>query len=149
MKSSKERGWLAGQTIDDVAGQLETGALMPGDVPIMVYQQNGYTYILNTRSAIALTRAGIPRSQWFIDDVTGNNKIRKTLNFNLKRDNLSEGGCSEPWSRSNPDFPFSSAADTPDLPDIAGASAEDVGADAGATSAADVVLGIIEGLTEI
>ncbi len=57
-------GLFAGQTIDDVAGQLRSGALSAKDVPISVIVRAGKTLILNTRSPQALTRAGVSRKSW-------------------------------------------------------------------------------------
>ncbi len=64
-------GRLAGQTIDDVAGALESGALSAADVPIEVVVVNGTTLVLNTRSTVALVQAGVPRVLWNVKDVTG------------------------------------------------------------------------------
>jgi len=64
-------GKFAGQTIDDVAGALRSGAMKPVDVPIEFIVRDGNTLILNTRSAQALQQAGIPRSAWNAIDMTG------------------------------------------------------------------------------
>jgi hypothetical protein len=57
-------GRFAGKTIDDVAGALRGGKMMPGEVPIDYIVRDGQTLILNTRSSQALMRAGVPRAQW-------------------------------------------------------------------------------------
>ena len=54
-------GTFAGQSVEDVAGALRSGALNPSDVPIQYIVRDGNTLILNTRSAQALEQAGIPR----------------------------------------------------------------------------------------
>jgi filamentous hemagglutinin len=64
-------GTFGGRTINSVAGDLHSGALSPKDVPIDVIVRDGNTLILNTRSAQALTRAGISRGSWDVIDRTG------------------------------------------------------------------------------
>lgn len=54
-------GKFAGQTISDVAAQLRAGTLTAADVPVTVV---GNGLIVNTRSSLALTQAGISQAQW-------------------------------------------------------------------------------------
>jgi RHS repeat-associated protein len=56
----QEGGNFAGQTISEVAAQLRSGALTAADVPVAVV---GDGLIVNTRSALALTQAGVPQSE--------------------------------------------------------------------------------------
>ena len=83
---------FAGQTIDDVAGALRSGSLKPSDVPIDFTTRNGNTLILNTRSAQALTRAGIPRSKWNAVNRTGQRDFEGRLNSQLRRNKLTDEG---------------------------------------------------------
>lgn len=85
-------GKFAGQTIDDVAGALRSGSLKPSDVPIDFITRNGNTLILNTRSAQALTRAGIPRSKWNAVNRTGQRDFEGRLNGQLRRNKLTDEG---------------------------------------------------------
>ncbi len=59
-------GAFAGKTIGSLAGELRAGTVAVGDVPVGV--TNGL--IVNTRSSLALMRAGIPQSNWVLIDAT-------------------------------------------------------------------------------
>ena len=83
---------FAGQTIDDVAGALQSGQLRPVDVPIQYIVRDGNTLILNTRSAQALERAGIPRSQWNAVNLTGDVRAEERLTRQLQRNGLTIQG---------------------------------------------------------
>jgi hypothetical protein len=83
---------FGGQTIDDVAGQLESGALSAKDVPINVVVRDGNTLITNTRSAQALIRAGIPRGSWNVINQTGNSLYENLLSGQLSRNGLTSSG---------------------------------------------------------
>jgi len=89
-------GLFGGQTIDDVAGQLESGALSSKDVPINVVVRDGNTLITNTRSAQALTRAGIPRGSWNVVNQTGNPLYANLLSGQLSRNGLTSSGYEFP-----------------------------------------------------
>jgi hypothetical protein len=65
--------------IDDVVNELDSGTMTPADVPIDVIARGDNTLILNTRSAQALTRAGIPRTEWTVVDRTGDRSMRGSL----------------------------------------------------------------------
>jgi hypothetical protein len=66
--------------------------MMPKDVPIQYIIRDGNTLILNTRSAQALERAGIPRSEWNAIDMTGNPDAEARLTGQLKRNGLTSQG---------------------------------------------------------
>jgi hypothetical protein len=85
-------GTFAGQTIGDVAGQLDSGALSPADVPIQVIARDGSTLILSTRSALALEKAGIPRSAWIVENVTGDPVAEARLSGQLAGNGLDSSG---------------------------------------------------------
>ncbi len=85
-------GAFAGQTIDDVAGALQSGGLTAADVPIQYIVRDGNTLILNTRSAQALQRAGIPRSQWNAVNVTGDAAAEARLTNQLQNNHLTSQG---------------------------------------------------------
>ena len=91
-------GKFAGQTVDDVAGALRSGRLNAGDVPIDYIVRDGNTLILNTRSAQALQRAGIPRSQWNAVNRTGDDFFEGLLSGQLGRNRLGSGGIADPRS---------------------------------------------------
>jgi hypothetical protein len=85
-------GNLAGRTISDVAQDLKSGALDPSDVPVEVVVKEGTTLILNTRSALALEEAGIPRSEWIVENVTNDPAANARLSGQLARNGLSNSG---------------------------------------------------------
>lgn len=87
-------GKFAGQTVDDVAKQLISGALKASDVPVDYIVRNGNILILNTRSSQALTQAGIPRSQWTVVNRTGQEQFEAMLSGQLKRNKLTDEGIS-------------------------------------------------------
>jgi filamentous hemagglutinin len=89
-------GLFGGQTIDDVAGALRSGSLSPKDVPINAIVRDGYTLILNTRSAQALTRAGIPRDSWNVVNRTNDPFFEALLTGQLTRNGLDSGGYTFP-----------------------------------------------------
>ena len=69
-----------------------SGALHPGDVPIEYAVKEGNTLILNTRSAMALEKAGIPRSSWNAVNVTNDAAAQARLAGQLERNGLSSAG---------------------------------------------------------
>jgi filamentous hemagglutinin len=59
-------------TIDDLASAIRSGLIQPSQLPVdYVLGQDGTQLILNTRTSVALDRAGIPKSQWYGADKTG------------------------------------------------------------------------------
>ncbi len=90
-----EGGRFAGKTIDDVAAALRSGKLTPSDVPIEFFtRKSGQALISNTRSAQALTRAGIPRKNWHGVDIAGDAAALRRLAGQLRRNKLSPNGTS-------------------------------------------------------
>ncbi|WP_279625545.1 hemagglutinin repeat-containing protein [Desulfomicrobium norvegicum] len=87
-------GKFAGQSVDDVAAALRAGKLNPSEVPIDYIVRDGNALILNTRSAQALTNAGIPRSQWNAINRTGQAAYEARLTGQLTRNNLTSKGIS-------------------------------------------------------
>lgn len=87
-----ETGKFAGKTVDDVAAGLRSGSLKPSDVPIEYIVRDGKPLILNTRSAQALQKAGIPRSQWKPVNMTGNPAAEARLTGQLQRNKLTNQG---------------------------------------------------------
>ena len=85
-------GKFAGQTVDEVAAQLQSGELSASDVPIEYINRDGNTLILNTRSSQALEQAGICGSEWNAVDVTGRSRRGARLTGQLTRNNLTSAG---------------------------------------------------------
>jgi hypothetical protein len=80
------------QAIDEVAGASRSGAMSPKDIPINVVVRDGNTLITNTRSAQALTRAGIPRESWNVINRTGDSLYDRLLSGRSGRNGLGSGG---------------------------------------------------------
>lgn len=70
--------------------------MKPADVLIEYIVRNGNNLMLNTRSAQALQRAGIPRSQWNAVNVTGNTAEEARLTAQLRRNGLHSTGILNP-----------------------------------------------------
>ena len=85
-------GKFAGKSVEEVANALRSGALHPGDVPIEYAVKEGNALILNTRSAMALEKAGIPRSSWNAINVTNDAAAQTRLTGQLERNGLSSAG---------------------------------------------------------
>lgn len=85
-------GAFAGQTIDEVAAALRSGQMSSSAVPIQYIIRDGNTLILNSRSAQALERAGIPRGLWNAVNKTGNSAAEARLTAQLKRSGLTSQG---------------------------------------------------------
>jgi hypothetical protein len=98
------QGSLAGRTIGQVADALRAGTTAVKDVKVQVIVRDGNTFILNTRSALALESAGIPRSAWNIVDMTGVLRAEKALTTQLTLSGLAGIGSqtvqvSMPWAK--------------------------------------------------
>lgn len=91
-------GKFAGKSVADVAQALRAGKMTAADVPIEYIVRDGKALILNTRSAQALERAGIPRSQWRSVNMTGNRAAEARLSGQLQRNGLSNEGTSRAYS---------------------------------------------------
>lgn len=59
---------MAGQpvnTVDDLANAIRSGLIKPSQLSVDYVEMNGTKLILNTRTSVALDRAGIPKSDWY------------------------------------------------------------------------------------
>jgi RHS repeat-associated protein len=96
-QSFHPKGRFAGKTVDSLAAEIRAGKLSPKDVPIEVaVTENGNTLILNTRSAQALTKAGIPISQWNATVINEDVDAMNRLAGQLTRNKLSLDGFANP-----------------------------------------------------
>jgi hypothetical protein len=84
-------GAFAGRTIGDVAAGLRSGATSPSELPVEVIRRGGETLALNTRSTLALRRAGVDRADWVIRDATGNPAAERLLTQRLARNGMPSG----------------------------------------------------------
>jgi RHS repeat-associated protein len=87
-----QEGRFAGKTVAEVAEAIKTGQLAVADVPVQYIVRDGNSLILNTRSAQALERAGVPRSQWAAVDMTGDADAEARLTEQLKKNGLTSAG---------------------------------------------------------
>jgi RHS repeat-associated protein len=95
-KNFSKQGNFKGASVESVVAQLKTGQLKPSDVPVEYIVRDQNTLMLNTRSAVALTQAGIPRSEWVGKDMTGVAAAEARLSAQLARSELSNKGISYP-----------------------------------------------------
>ncbi|KXT80390.1 hypothetical protein STRDD11_02144 [Streptococcus sp. DD11] len=89
---------LAGKpinTIDDLVKAINTKKISIGELPVEYIERDGNTLILNTRTSQALTQAGIPRSEWFTINRTGDSLYESLLDGQLKRNKLTSEGISD------------------------------------------------------
>jgi RHS repeat-associated protein len=96
-------GAFSGQTISSVSSQLRSGALSPEDVTVGVVVLNGNPLVVNTRSAIALQRAGIPMSEWNLIDQSGDTGAIQRVAAQLQNNGLSSDGFQNPRSTARPE----------------------------------------------
>jgi ABC-type microcin C transport system permease subunit YejB len=81
VSSTFRHGEFAGQSIDDVAAGLRSGAIKPDQLPIQTVTRNGVQHTVNNRSLMALRKAGMEPT--VIKDVTGNAFFEKQITQRL------------------------------------------------------------------
>lgn len=74
-----------------MANAIRAGKINPAELPVDVIVRNGETIGLNTRSMLALRRAGIDPSDWLMNDVTGVPGMERLLTERLLRNDLTGG----------------------------------------------------------
>lgn len=84
-------GKFAGKTIDDVVAELKNGVLDPKDVPINYIEREGLMIIDNTRSTVALQKAGIEPSKWNWIKRNGNPDWEARITEKLEKNGLPTG----------------------------------------------------------
>ena len=57
--------------VNDLVKALTGGKISPKDIPLNYVMQNGEKVILNSRTSVALERAGIPMKNWYGLNQTG------------------------------------------------------------------------------
>lgn len=77
--SFSNTGRLAGWTQESLVNALKKGTVKPSDIEIEYITRNGKQFILNTRSSMALEKAGIPRNQWNIVNRTNDLVAQRRL----------------------------------------------------------------------
>jgi hypothetical protein len=90
-------------SVDDLAKALSSGIVKPSEIAVQYINRNGTNYILNSRTAQALTKAKIPQTQWKLDNVTGVKTFEQSLSARLRRAGLKEGEVvNNPTPTNNP-----------------------------------------------
>jgi RHS repeat-associated protein len=90
-KIYSEAAGVAIRTIDDLAGALQAGKVRVDQIPVEVVIREGVGYVLNTRTATALTRAKIPTRKWKFKDLTGNLRAERNLTGQFSRNGITAG----------------------------------------------------------
>ncbi len=63
---------LPHNNVDDLVAAIKDGKINPSQLPVdYVVTADGTKLILNTRTSVALDRAGIPKSEWYGTNQTG------------------------------------------------------------------------------
>jgi RHS repeat-associated protein len=116
----QDRGTYEGMSIDDLVYKIDSGEISASSVQVNVILREGNTLILNTRSAQALMRAGVPRCQWNVIDRTGDSEWEGRIDDQLARNGLDSDGWAEPTSTTPPPPTSESAGDAVDGPAFGG-----------------------------
>lgn len=87
-----DEGAFAGKTIDQVADALRSGQLRPTDVPVDYLIREGHALAINTRSSLALRRAGIDLSEWTLVNRTGDLFFEAKITERLARNGITNQG---------------------------------------------------------
>jgi len=85
-------GAFAGETVLSVAEGLRAGELTASSLPIRYVMRDGTRLIVNTRSSLALTRAGVPTSEWLLIDATGDAAVEAEITRRLAHNGLTSSG---------------------------------------------------------
>ena len=85
-----ERAGVSINTIDDLAGAIQKGNISVASVEVNFVVRDGVRVVANTRTAVALQRAGIKRSKWNWVDRTGVGRWEKRVDKALERSKLDE-----------------------------------------------------------
>ena len=90
--SFSNEGKFAGRTIEGVAADLRSGTMTPTDVPVQFITRNGTNLIVDTRSALALRRAGISQGRWNLVNVSGDATMQSRITNRLIQNGLTDSG---------------------------------------------------------
>jgi hypothetical protein len=74
LEGQKKYSEMAGRTIknvDDLASAIKDKLIVPSQAPVDYVNPTGNKLILNTRTSVALDRAGVPKNEWYGVDRTG------------------------------------------------------------------------------
>lgn len=77
-------------TIDDLAGAIQQGQIAASDVAVNYVVREGSRVVANTRTSVALQRAGVDPADWNWVDRTGVSRWEKRVDDALKRSKLDD-----------------------------------------------------------
>ena len=75
-------------TVDHLADAITNRVVDADEVPVLYLVKNGVPLIYNTRTAVALERAGVPRDRWLAVNKTGDSEIELIMADRLRRNRL-------------------------------------------------------------
>lgn len=78
-------------TINDLSAAISNGRVSANKIAVEYGNVAGKNYILNTRTAIALERANVPRSKWNLVDITKDKEAMSRLRAQLERNSIGAG----------------------------------------------------------
>ena len=85
-----EQAGIQISTIDDLAGALRQGSVSASDIPVNYVVRDGTRVVANTRTSVALQRAGIDPSDWNWVDRSGVSRWERRVDDALERSRLDE-----------------------------------------------------------
>ncbi|WP_247681890.1 RHS repeat-associated core domain-containing protein [Paenibacillus sp. Marseille-P2973] len=85
-------GKFANMTNGEVAQKLRNGELQASDLPVEYLMRDGNKLLINTRSSLALKRAGIPESEWTFVNRTGDSYFEIKITERLAKNGLTSAG---------------------------------------------------------
>lgn len=84
------------QTIGQLADEIRRGIVKPSNVPVefvnRVVDGKKVRLIVNTRSSLALKRAGVPESIWNLIDKTADQRVQWDITTQLMNNGLADEG---------------------------------------------------------
>jgi hypothetical protein len=87
-------GNFSGKTIGKLTNEIREGTMSAKDIPIEYVVIDGNSLIVNTRSSLALTRAGILQTEWILVNKTSDALSVKKIKERLADNGLTSEGTS-------------------------------------------------------
>jgi len=87
------------KTIDDLVDAIRSGRVNPQDITVDFVDRNGTRVLADTRTSVALERAGIPQKDWNLIDRTGDAFTESRVT-----DAMARNGLEAPASSVDPEW---------------------------------------------
>lgn len=84
------------RTIDDLADAIRSGQVAPEKIAVNYVERDGVRVVADTRTSIALERAGVDPAEWNWVNKTGDDVIEDNVNKALQRNDLDEPTRTKP-----------------------------------------------------